>query len=86
MLQRAAALAERNGFHRDEDLAFAFACCSTAGARALGLQEHGTAPSQKADLVVVDAETLGEAVIEQPPRKLVIKGGKVVAENGRVVA
>jgi cytosine/adenosine deaminase-related metal-dependent hydrolase len=85
MLQRASALAEKNGFYRDEDLAFAFSLCSSAGARALGHSEHGTQPGQRADLVLVDAETLGEAIIDQPPRKLVIKHGRIVAENGRTV-
>jgi cytosine/adenosine deaminase-related metal-dependent hydrolase len=84
MLQRASALAEKNGFYRDEDLAFVFGLCSSAGARALGHIEHGIQLNQKADLVLVDAETLGEAIIDQPARKLVVKGGRVVAEHGRI--
>ena len=35
-----------------------------------------------ADFVAVEAGSVAEAVATRPPRKLVIKAGRVVAKNG----
>jgi cytosine/adenosine deaminase-related metal-dependent hydrolase len=49
----------------------------------MGLEEYGLAPGCKADLVLLDGETLAEAVVSRAPRRVVIKGGRVVARNGQ---
>lgn len=85
MLERAALIGQRNGFSRDEDLEFALEACTTLGARALGLPDYGLAPGCKADLVLVDAETVAEAVADLPLRRLVVKEGRIVARDGAPV-
>ena len=35
-----------------------------------------------ADLTLVAGETLAHAVVEESPRPLVVKGGRIVARNG----
>ena len=40
------------------------------------------APGDAADFVLVDAETVAEAVAQHPGGRTTIKGGRVVAENG----
>ncbi|MEM8743357.1 MAG: amidohydrolase family protein, partial [Pseudomonadota bacterium] len=83
MLERAMLLAWRSGYRTDDDLKIALDCASGAGARVLGLQGHGLAVGDHADLFTVDAETLGEAVAQRPRRGIVLKGGSVVAREGK---
>lgn len=58
---------------------------SVGGAHALGIEGYGLAPGAPADLVVVAASTPAEAVVTHPVRELVLKGGRVVAQHGRIV-
>jgi cytosine/adenosine deaminase-related metal-dependent hydrolase len=85
MLMRAMMIGQRNGFTRDDDLALALETCTTFGARALGLDRYGLAPGCDADLVLVDAETVAEAVAAPPVRKLVMKRGRILARDGLVL-
>jgi cytosine deaminase len=50
-------------------------------ARALRLEGYGTAVGDKADLVVVGAPSVREAMRLLPPRRYVLHGGEVVVEN-----
>jgi cytosine deaminase len=84
MLRRTMHLAYRSGFFRDEDIETALRVATYGGARALGLSEYGLEVGDPADLVVVAAGTPAEAVMSHPPRSLVIKGGRVVARDGRL--
>jgi cytosine deaminase len=51
------------------------------GARALGLTDYGLEPGCRADMVLFDAPTEGDAIRLMAPRRLVIRGGKVVART-----
>ena len=82
MLERARLVAMKNDLRRDADLALALELCSTAGAAMTGAPDHGLAEGAPGDLVLVEAETLAEAVAQHPPRRLVVKGGRVVARDG----
>ena len=44
----------------------------------------GLAPGASADLVVVAADTVTAAVMDHPPRTLVIRGGDVIARDGEL--
>ena len=50
-------------------------------ARAMRLERYGTEPGDRADLVLVDAPTVHEALRLIPPRRLVFYGGRLVAET-----
>jgi cytosine deaminase len=78
LLGRAALLAWRAGARRDQDLAAAFELASSGGAAVLGLDGYGLEPGCAADLVLVPAATVAEAVVVHPPRSLVLKAGRVV--------
>lgn len=84
MLQRAFIVAYRNGFRRDEDIALTLDMATTGGAQVMSAEGYGLETGCVADLVLVDAETLAEAVVEHPTRRLVMKRGRVVAEHGRL--
>jgi cytosine/adenosine deaminase-related metal-dependent hydrolase len=82
MLERAMLIAMRYGLRRDDDLAIAFDCISSTAARACGFTGYGLHVDARADLVLVDADTLAHAVVARPPRKLVVSNGRVVTRNG----
>jgi len=82
MLERAMLVGLRNNFRRDEEVEMALEICTTGGAAVMGLQDYGLAPGCHADFVLVEAESLAEAVAARPPRKLVVKRGRVVARDG----
>ncbi len=85
MLERAAVIGYRQGLLADEDLALALDLATHSAARVLGLSGYGLVEGCAADLVVVGAESVAEAVASHPPRLLVIKRGKIVARQGKRV-
>ena len=50
-------------------------------ARAMRLQDYGVEPGDRADLVVIDAPSVREALRLVPPRKFVFYGGELMAES-----
>ncbi len=85
MLERAMLLGLANNCRSDPDLELALSICTSGGAAMLGLDRYGLEPGCDADLVLVDAETLAEAVVDHRPRRLVLKRGRVVAEAGKAL-
>jgi len=85
MLGRAMMIGYRSGFYTDEELSAAFDVVTAASAKALGLEGYGIAVGTKADFVTLDAKHVPEAVVAVPKRRRVFKGGRLVAENGRVI-
>ncbi len=83
MLERAFLLAYRSGLRHDPDIEIALRMATYGGAQAMGARDYGLAPGSAADLVMVEAETAAEAVAFHPPRRLVLKRGRVVARDGR---
>jgi len=56
-----------------------FDMVTTNAARAARLEDYGIAPGRRADLVVIDAPSVHEALRAQPPRRHVIHEGREVA-------
>jgi len=86
MLERAMLLAYRFYWAKDEELAAALATVTTDAATALGLADYGLAPGRHADFVLVDAETVGEAVVARPQRALAARRGRITARDGKAAA
>lgn len=82
MLERALFLCLRFDWTKDDELAAAFDCVTTGGAKALGLTDYGLIPGHPANLILLPAENVGMAIAERKQDRLVIAHGKVVAENG----
>ena len=76
MLERAMLVAYRNGFRSDPLLHDALDIATRGNASVLGLTGYGLAPGDRADLVVVPGESLGEIIAMRPPRALVLSGGR----------
>jgi cytosine deaminase len=85
MLERAMFVAMKNNLRSDAGLELAFGTVTTAAAKGAGFADHGLAPGCRADLVLVEAETLAHAVVERPVRRLVIAQGRVAARDGRLL-
>jgi cytosine deaminase len=86
MLQRAMIVGLKNDFRRDDEIDMAFAMVTDWAAGTCGFETCGLAVGERADLVLLEAETVAEAVVAQPARRLVLSHGKVVARDGSLVA
>lgn len=85
MLERAMLIGLRYNLRRDDELAIALDCVTGAGARGCGFEAYGLAPGCRADLVLVEAQTVAHAVVARPPRRLVVAGGRIVARGGALM-
>jgi cytosine/adenosine deaminase-related metal-dependent hydrolase len=86
MLQRAMLVGLKNEFRRDDEIALALSTVTDWAAEGCGFPSYGLAPGARADLVLVEAETVAEAVVATPPRRLVVSHGRVVARDGVLLA
>jgi len=82
MLDRAAIIAARHEMFADRELEGAFALITSEADKALGRPRREVRPGAVADLVAVEAASVADAVIERPPRKFVVRAGRIAAERG----
>lgn len=82
MLERAMIIGLRYNLRRDDEIEVALDTVTHAGARGCGFEAYGLVPGNRADLVLLDAQTVAQAVVSRPVRRLVVSGGRVVARNG----
>ena len=82
MLDRAAIIAERHGMFTDAELEEAFALTTSEADKALGFPRRELRAGAFADLVVVPAPRIADAVVDRPPRALVLRAGRIAAERG----
>jgi hypothetical protein len=96
VLERSWQLAFRSGYRLDEVVELCVDVASRGGRSivdgtgwsdvAIAIDAAtGLAPGAVADLVVVDADTVTAAVMDHPPRTLVIDNGRVIARDGELV-
>lgn len=69
-----------------DQLPHCFAAVTENPARALGLEGYGLNVGCNGDLVVMQAESVSEAIRLRPPRLFVVRRGKVIAEGPRLEA
>lgn len=82
MLERAMIVGLRSNLRRDEELGWALETVTGGGARGCGFAGHGLAVGDRADLVLVQAEAVAEAIVARPVRALVVSAGRIVARGG----
>ena len=82
MLDRAAIIAARHAMFTDRELEDVFALTTSEADKALGRPRRELRPGAPADLVAVEAASVADALVERPPRKLVIRAGRIAAERG----
>ena len=84
LLQVARGFARLHGLRTDEDLTYAVELATTAGARFVHRENHALVPGARADIVLIDAENVPDALVRAPRRDLVIAGGRIVVLNGEL--
>ncbi|MGJ7612589.1 MULTISPECIES: amidohydrolase family protein [unclassified Variovorax] len=82
MLERAMIIGLRYNLRRDDEIDVALDTVTHSGARGCGFEAYGLVPGNRADLVLLDAQTVAHAVVSRPVRRLVVAGGRIVARNG----
>ncbi|OIJ93620.1 cytosine deaminase [Streptomyces colonosanans] len=83
MLHRAHLLGWTTGARTDEELAACFALAADGGAELLGLPTVTLEPGSPADFMLVAGECLPQVLVDLPHRELVVRAGRVVAQDGR---
>ena len=85
MLARAAMVGLKYELRRDEEVEWALAAVTTEAAKGCGFSDYGLEVGARADLVLVEAESVAEAVVTRKPPRLVVSQGREVARNGVVL-
>ncbi|MDD9733331.1 amidohydrolase family protein [Mameliella sp. AT18] len=85
MLERAMFIGQRNNLRRDDEVELALDICTYGGAAIMETEGYGLRIGDRADAVLVEGETLAEAVALRAPRKMVLKAGAVTARDGACV-
>ena len=83
MLDRAAIIAAApSRCSPNRELRDAFALATSEADKALGDPRRGLHVGAVADLVAVEAASVADAVVDRPPRSLVLRAGRIAAERG----
>ncbi|MEU6985775.1 amidohydrolase [Streptomyces sp. NPDC046324] len=69
----------------DEELEACFRVASDGGAELLGLPRADLRTGSPADFMLVEGECVPQVVVDQPRRDVVVRAGRVVARDGRLV-
>ena len=86
MLQLALFVGRLGTWRTNQELDHLLEMGSMGAARAIGVaEEHGIAVGRRADLVILEAKSGHEAIITQARRLWVIKSGRVVASEGKLL-
>jgi cytosine deaminase len=72
-------LAYRFDWGKDDQLQAALDAASINGARAIGIANYGLRPGAPADFVLIEAETVGDAIMRRPLERLVFHRGRLAA-------
>ncbi len=83
MLDRCWLFSFRNWSRTDDELLACLDMGRGRGAALLELEGYGLAPGCEGSLVLVHGENRAQVLVDRPPRALVVKAGRIVAEGGR---
>lgn len=84
VLRLALAFARQQRLRSDDDLASAVRLVTSGSAPFVHREQHDLAPGSRADVVLVDAENLPDALVRAPRRETVLAGGRVVVDRGEL--
>ncbi|MBT5944571.1 MAG: amidohydrolase family protein [Rhodospirillaceae bacterium] len=74
-------LAHAAHMSQPDEIEAVFNMTTDSAAKVLGLTDYGTTPGCVGDLVILDAKSPLEAIVDKPDRRYVIRRGRVVAET-----
>ncbi|MBI5879927.1 MAG: amidohydrolase family protein [Chloroflexi bacterium] len=84
ILNRLHLLSWRINARRDEEIETLLDIATYGGAARMSDSDYGLAAGRQADFIVVPGDTPAQVVVDQPPRALVVKRGRIVARDGRL--
>ncbi|WP_091615458.1 amidohydrolase [Amycolatopsis saalfeldensis] len=84
LLRIALGFARLHGLRTDEDLTYAVELATGRAAGFVHRARHGIEPGARADVVLLDAQNVPDALVRVPRRALVLAGGEVVARDGEL--
>ncbi|NUT39445.1 MAG: amidohydrolase family protein [Thermoactinospora sp.] len=82
LLRIALGFARLHGLRFDADLTAAVELATTKAAPFVHRDRHDLLPGSRADVVLIDAENVQDALVRVPRRALVVAGGRIVARDG----
>lgn len=85
MMHRAHILGWVTDVRLDEELSACFEAATHGGSDVMGLPRADLTPGSPADFVLVQGECVPQVVVDMPQRDMVVHGGSVVAQGGRLV-
>ena len=83
MLDRCWLFSFRNWCRTDKELLACLDMGRSRGADLLDLKGYGLSPGCEGSLVLIHGENRAQVLVDRPARALVVKAGRIVAENGR---
>lgn len=84
LLRIALNFARLHGMRKDEDLRYAVELATSQAAGFVHREKHDLIPGARADIVVLEAENVQDALVRVPRRSLVIAGGRLVVSDGEL--
>jgi cytosine deaminase len=85
LLRVALGFARLHGLRTDEDLAGAVELATSRAAGFVHRSWHDLVPGARADVVLLDAENVPDALVRAPARRLVVAGGRLVVADGELL-
>ncbi|ACQ79709.1 N-isopropylammelide isopropylaminohydrolase [Beutenbergia cavernae DSM 12333] len=85
ILRIALGFARLHGLRYDEDLTYAVELATTRAASYVHRSVHDLVPGARADVVLLDAENVPDALMRAPRREVVVAGGRVVVDGGELL-
>lgn len=85
MLERAFLLAFRFEWAKDCEFEAAFDCASAAGAKAIGIADHGLDVGMPANFMFLPAENIGDALCRRPAARIIVRNGMIIAKSGQLL-
>lgn len=82
ILERAMFIGQRNNLRKDTEVEIALDICTHGGAAMMGLTDYGLKIGNPADLVLLEASCLTEAVVTRPRDRITFKRGRMTARAG----
>jgi cytosine deaminase len=82
LLQVARGFARLHGLRTDDELEYAVELATTAGAPFVHRDGHTLTAGSRADVVLLDAENVPDALVRAPRRETVVAGGQLVVHDG----
>lgn len=84
ILRVALGFARLHGLRTDEELAHAVELATTRAAGFVHRGTHDIVAGARADIVLLDAENVQDALVRAPRRQLVLAGGRVAVQDGEL--